>query len=148
VQDVISEGYRIPFHATPPITHLRQHQPHMSKEDEQAIDQEIAALIDKHAIEPAMGDGFRSRLFTIIKKTGDLRPVLNLKPLNQYVEKVSFKMESTKLVCNMLRKNDFLTSIDLKDAFLHVPISPTHRHYLQFVWKGQVYQFRTLPATY
>lgn len=117
----------------------------MSQQDETAIEEEIQALLDKGAIEPAAGAGFRSRLFTIVKKTGDLRPVLNLRPLNQYVEPASFKMESTKMVCAMIRKKDFLTSIDLKDAFLHVPIAASHRHFLQFVWKNQVYQFKTLP---
>jgi len=145
VLDVIGAGYQIPFHTTPPTTNLQQHRSSVSKEDEQAIDQEIAALLDKQAIEPATAAGFRSRLFTIVKKTGDLRPVLNLRPLNQYVEQESFKMETTKTVCSMILKNDFLTSIDLKDAFLHVPISPNHRRYLQFQWKGKIYQFRTLP---
>jgi hypothetical protein len=117
----------------------------MSSEDEQAIEEEIAALLEKQAIEPATDPGFRSRLFTIVKKTGDLRPVLNLRPLNQYVEQTSFKMETTKTVCAMVYKNDYLTSIDLKDAFLHVPVAPAHRRYLQFQWKGRIYQFRTLP---
>jgi hypothetical protein len=117
----------------------------VSTEDEHAIEEEIRALLDKKAIEPAMAAGFRSRLFTIVKKTGDLRPVLNLRPLNQYVTQESFKMETTKTVCSLIQKNDYLTSIDLKDAFLHVPISPSHRHFLQFQWKDRLYQFRTLP---
>lgn len=110
-----------------------------------AIDKEVQALLDKHAIEPSSQPGFRSRLFTIVKKTGDLRPVLNLRPLNQFVNQESFKMESTKLVCSMIQKNDYLTSIDLKDAFLHVLITPSQRKYLQFQWKDKIFQFRTLP---
>ena len=142
---MIGAGYQIPFHTTPPTTNLQQHWSSVSKEDEKAVEEEIAALLDKQAIEPATAPGFRSRLFTIVKKTGDLRPVLNLRPLNQYVEHEFFKMKTTKTVCSMILKNDFLTSIDLKDAFLHVPIAPTHRKYLQFQWKGKTYQFRTLP---
>lgn len=143
--NVVGEGFHIPFHTTPPTTNQRHSQSHMSKEDEHAIEKEIEALLEKRAIEPATDAGFRSRLFTIIKKTGDLRPVLNLRPLNQYVKQESFKMESTKLVCNMIQKNDYLTSIDLKDAFLHVLVAPSHRKFLQFQWKGKIYQFRTLP---
>ena len=35
-------------------------------------------------------------------------------------------------------------SIDLKDAYLQVPIHPDSRSYLWFVADGQVYQFKTL----
>ena len=54
-------------------------------------------------------------------------------------------METIKSVCNMLQKNDYLTSIDLADAFLHILIHPSHRKYLQFQWHGRQYQFRVLP---
>ena len=36
---------------------------------------------------------FISTVFSVPKKTGDFRPVVNLKPLNQFVEKIHFKME-------------------------------------------------------
>jgi hypothetical protein len=119
--------------------------PQLAKSEQEAIEKEVLSLLAKRAIEHASGPGFQSRLFTITKKTGDLRPVLNLKPLNQYVEPASFKMETVKTVCSMLLKNDYLTSIDLTDAFLHVLVDPAHRKYLQFQWQGQAYQFRTLP---
>lgn len=54
-------------------------------------------------------------------------------------------MESLKSACMMINKGDFLTSIDLADAFLHVLIHQTSRRYLQFAWEGQLFQFRVLP---
>lgn len=54
-------------------------------------------------------------------------------------------METIQTICSMMQKNDYLTSIDLKDAFLHILIHPDYRRYLQFNWKGLTYQFRTLP---
>jgi len=117
----------------------------MNQEERRAIEDEVIALLAKRAIEHASGPGFRSRLFTIPKKTGDLRPVLNLRPLNRFVQSDSFKMETIQMVCTMITKHDYLTSIDLKDAFLHILISPAFRKYLQFEWKGQIFQFRTLP---
>lgn len=145
IHSIIGKGYQIPFQRTPPTTAAYQTAPQVSKEEQLIIEREILALLAKRAIEHASGPGFRSRLFTIPKKTGDLRPVLNLKPLNRFVRQESFKMETVKTVCSMLQKKDFLTSVDLKDAFLHVLIDPIHRKYLQFVWQGRTYQFRTLP---
>jgi hypothetical protein len=54
-------------------------------------------------------------------------------------------MESIKMVCNIINRKDYLTSIDLQDAFLHILIHPSSRKYLQFHWKGKQYQFRVLP---
>ncbi|KAF9347417.1 hypothetical protein BGX26_001081 [Mortierella sp. AD094] len=53
-----------------------------SKQQTEAIEQEILALLQKQAIEEATSNGFTSTLFTIPRKTGDLRSVLNLRPLN------------------------------------------------------------------
>ena len=56
------------------------------------------------------------------KKTGDLGPVINFKPLNEFVEKIHFKMDNVYLVKNVLKAGDYLGSIDLKDAYFSTPI--------------------------
>ena len=35
--------------------------------------------------------------------------------------------------------------LDLKDAYLQVPIHPDHHKFLQFQWEGKTYQFKCLP---
>jgi hypothetical protein len=35
-------------------------------------------------------------------------------------------------------------SIDLRDAYLHVPLFPKHRQYLRFCIQGRCYQWKTL----
>ena len=37
--------------------------------------------------------GYKSQLFSVPKKDGGTRPIINLKGLNTYVETVHFKME-------------------------------------------------------
>ena len=37
------------------------------------------------------------------------------------------------------------TSLDLMDAYFHIPIAPSFRKCLRFVSDNAVYQFRTLP---
>ena len=112
-----------------------------------AIEKEILAMLSKKAIEEVHPNsyGFRSRLFTVPKKTGDLRPILNLRPLNQFIPQRHFKMETLKQVCTMINQGDYLTSIDLTDAFMHVLVHQSSRRFLQFTWKGRLFQFRVLP---
>ena len=70
------------------------------------------------------------------------RLVVNLKPLNRFVTKKHFKMENAAMVRSLLRKDDWMTTIDLKDAFLSVPIQADHRKFLRFQWKGALYEFQ------
>ena len=35
--------------------------------------------------------------------------------------------------------------LDLKDAFLHVPISARVKKFLRFKWKGKLYEWHVLP---
>ena len=54
-------------------------------------------------------------------------------------------METVKSVRQAMRLNDWAVSIDLTDAYLHVPIHHQSRKYLRFVHEGQVYHFMALP---
>jgi hypothetical protein len=49
------------------------------------IESEISALLEKRAIEETQEIGFISSIFTIPKKSGGFRPVINLKALNNFV---------------------------------------------------------------
>jgi hypothetical protein len=114
----------------------------------EALDQEVSSLVAKGAVECVVqshSPGFYSRLFVVPKKNGKLRPVLDLSPLNTFLRKMAFKMETPALVRQCLRQGDFATSIDLADAYFHVGIHPASRSWLRFVWKGQTFQFRVLP---
>ena len=87
--------------------------------------------------------GFYSRIFLVPKKIGKLRPVIELSILNQYIRKQPFKMETVKSVRQSIL-NDWAVSIDLMDAYLHVPIHPQSRKYLRFIYGHQVFQFTVL----
>ena len=43
------------------------------------------------------------------------------------------------------RKGEWVTSIDLTDAYLHIPIHPQSRKFLRFHHRGVAYQFTSLP---
>ena len=88
--------------------------------------------------------GFYSTLFLVPKKSGKLRPVTNLRPLNNYLLKKHFKMDTLSKVLNVVIPGDWAVSIDLTDAYLHVPIFPKHRQFLRFCILGHCYQWKAL----
>jgi hypothetical protein len=54
-------------------------------------------------------------------------------------------METLKTTCQIINRGDYLTSIDLSDAFLHILVHESSRKYLQFEWDGHLFQFKVLP---
>ena len=54
-------------------------------------------------------------------------------------------MLTAKSLVRTIRPGDWFTSIDLKDAFFHIPIYPPHRKFLRFGFQGKVYEYTVLP---
>ena len=107
---------------------------------------EIDTMMEKGVLEivPDPGPGFYSRLFLVEKASGGWRPVIDLSPLNEFIQQTPFRMETPSSVLLAVRENDFLASIDLKDAYFQVPVHPASRKLLRFVSSGKVYQFKAL----
>ena len=54
-------------------------------------------------------------------------------------------MENVFSLRDIMKKGDWLAKIDLKDAYLTVPMAKAHQKYLRFQWQGKVYEFKSLP---
>ena len=54
-------------------------------------------------------------------------------------------METTRSIRKALSPGDWVTSINLKDAYFHIPVHPDFRKYLRIVVGGKVFQFKALP---
>ena len=103
-------------------------------------------MLAKGAIEQSSGGaGFYSSIFVFPKCTGGLQPILNLKHFNHYMHIPSFKMPTIRHVWQLIQHGDYAFSIDLQDAYLHIPIVKHHHHFLQFVWHNVPYQWKVLP---
>ena len=57
----------------------------------------------------------------------------------------SFKMPTLKHVQQLIQHGDYTFSIDLQDAYLHIPIVKHHHCFLHFVWRNVPYQWQVLP---
>ena len=53
-------------------------------------------------------------------------------------------MDTFDTATNLITKDCFMASLDLKDAYYSVPIACEHRKYLKFFWKDKLYQFKAL----
>ena len=115
--------------------------------EEAVIDLEVVKLLSKRVIEPnghSHGE-IISDVFMRVKKDGGHRMILNLKNLNKYANKLHFKMDTLNTIIQLVEKDCFMASIDLKDAYYSVPIARSARKYIRFFCRGQLYQFTCLP---
>ena len=149
---VVKNGYNIQLWKNPKtLTNKKHFNVSMTKTEQAAIDQHVLELIDDGAVEQVTDQrdlmfGVVSSLFCVKKKgTRELRPCLNLKKFNDYTVYKKFKMEGLSSVREIIRPNDFLTKVDLKKAYHHIPVHTHARKYLQFIWHDTTYQFKCLP---
>ncbi len=80
------------------------------------------------------------------KKTGDLRPILNLRG---FCGSIPFAWKLSSILLG-IHQGWWMVSLDLKGDYLHVPIHRSHWQYLRFaLWNSTgvlvVYQWKCLP---
>ncbi len=54
-------------------------------------------------------------------------------------------MLTLKQVVSQIKSKDWFVTIDLKDAYFHISILPSHREFLRFAFGGEAYKYRVLP---
>ena len=139
--------HHIEFEAESPTQRIRPNKIHFSPEEIAIIDAEIAKLVSKEILTLVnyTPDSFISNIFIRPKKDGTHRVILNLKPLNEFVDYHHFKMDTFRTALKLIRPGCFMASADLKVAYYSIPIAEEDRKFLMFEWKGKYHQFTCLP---
>ena len=132
---------------TYPIQKKIPNLPNLNLEQKQILQKEILDLEQKSAIVRVapLQDHYISNMFTVPKKDGGFRPIINLRPLNVFLHYQHFKMEGLYMVQDLIERDYYLCKIDLKDAYLTIPVNQNDQKFLRFIWKGNLFQFQTLP---
>ena len=86
-----------------------------------------------------------SRLFTVPKDETDIRPIIDLSFLNQFILTPTFKMEHLEKTLRLLQHPSWAGIVDVQDAFLSVWIAPAFRKYFCFFLNGVMYMFKRMP---
>ena len=140
----IVRGYKIDFMLPPVATSVRQ--PCFTQIEEKALQKVIEDLLEKQVIERSTHEPgeFISPVF-LRPKNGKLRLILNLKKLNENIPPIHFKMDTIQSCINLMKKNCFMASLDIVDAYYAVSIHPTSQKYLKFQVGTQLYKYIALP---
>ena len=61
------------------------------------------------------------------------------------MKKFQFKLDTIKVIRQMIIKDDFFISVDLSKAYYHLPVNKEHQQYLGFSINGKYYRMLALP---
>ena len=93
------------------------------------IQKEVEELHAKGVIEPSSpGAGFYLSMFVVLKHTGGLQPILNLKQFSHYLH-IPFKIPTIRHVWQLIPCGDYAFFIDVKDAYFNIHIVKHHYHF-------------------
>ena len=149
VVQILKEGYTLPFRVRPKLTRSPTViSCYVNPQRNSYLLEALHQLIDKNAVEQVMNKtslSFFNRLFLVPKPNNKWRPILDLSHLNPFLKTEKFKMETPETIRTSLQGGEWVTSIDFKDAYFHIPIQEQSRKYLRFHVQGQTYQFKALP---
>lgn len=157
---IISEGLIILLHSPVPRNRFQRWErvnrvknPGNFSEAEIALEQKIQDELNLGAItqvtDPTeISKLYLSRTFTVPKKGGSWRKVLDCRPLNASAISEHFKMETLSMVRQVARKNDYMVKIDIQDAYLHVPLHPQSKNLLAFASNGRAYRYNAMAFGY
>ncbi|KAG1138305.1 hypothetical protein G6F37_010754 [Rhizopus arrhizus] len=114
-------------------------------EEQMHINSAVKKFLDGGMIEisPTQNRNFLSKFFTLQEKTRR-RPILDCQKLNSFIQVEHFKIEGVPALRELIERDDFICKIDLKDAYVVVPIHPESQDFLSFENEGVVYRYKSL----
>ena len=124
VQGYSLELIKAPTQLSPPG------QMHLLGRQETLMREKIKSLLEKGAIERVRvphHPQYISQMFFVLKKDGSMRPVFNLKGLNQFLHWEHFKMENVQMIRDLIQEGDWMVKMDLKDAYFALLIRQEDR---------------------
>ena len=111
------------------------------------LDEIFHSLIENQAVEEVMVQSsldFYNRFF-LVPKQKEVEANLGCKQTELVSQNRNFKIETAETPRLPLQQGEWVTSLGLRDAYFHIPISQRLRKYLWFHLNGQTYHFRALP---
>ena len=137
----VRRGYHWNWKDKPPPLSL----PKLS-EQRPEVQLEVQKLLDLGAIyEVPVQKCFLSRIFTVPKEPTGTRLILNVSSLNEFILVPPLTMSNHITLSRRLPTPAWLASLDLKDAYLHVPIRQNLHKFLALSCWGKLFFFRALP---
>ena len=153
----LNRGYRLPFELGAesearallsthcPATLIPSYSP--TSEKGRVLKEMMATLLEKQVIEVIQFDqlAFFNVVFLRPKPGGKWRLILDVSRLNKFLVTASFKMDTVQVIRQAVEEDSWATSIDLTDAYHHIPVHENYRCFLAFQVGATRYRYCACP---
>ena len=145
--NIMLEGLRPNFHTPPPVSLDPPPEALTSSRQVGSLLEFIPGWLDWGIVREVTDriPLFFSRMFTVLKKNGKKRPILDLSRLNKLISTPQFRMETLEKIIKQITYRMWGTSVDITDAYLHVPIPPEFQIYFAFRLGLRTFVFQVMP---
>ena len=144
--DIMTQGLHIKFHSIPPLSLLPPPEAITNVKQTKIIETFIPGWIKRDIIREILIPQplYFSRMFSVLKKNGKVRPIIDLSALNKMLCIPSFRMETVDSICKTIVFAMWGTSLDITDAYLHVPLHWDIHKYFAFSLGQRIFVFQVL----
>ena len=150
---LVARGHKIKFENGAPELSLPlpEFETKLPPEQMVIVRKEIGDLVRKGALrqlshtKAVRNKGFYSQIFVVPKPNGKWRTIINLNPLNRFVRKETFKMDTVKDVHSVLERECYAGVVDLSVAYYTCSLYKDSRKYCRFIFEKKIYEFCALP---
>jgi len=128
----IENGVPLPLHKVPQLCILRNFC--LDNLQTLFVEEELSHLLCLGAICPlgCLETPHVSPIGVVPKKKSGSQLIINMRLLNIAISPPCFKYKDLASLAPLLKEGDYMTMINLKDGFFHVPVLPSHQALMSF----------------
>lgn len=109
------------------------------------IDEEVQSMLENNIIEPSSSP-WSSPVLMVPKKDGNYRFCVDYRKLNKVTRNDAYPIPFVSAILDRLRNAKYLSSLDVKSAYWHIPVAEDSRPLTAFSIPGRgLFQFKRLP---
>ena len=140
---VSTTPYKIKVKTTPTFTPAKL--PSYNIDAEEFLQKEVEKLLHEGKIERVSATDSYAVPFAVNKNSTFYRMVVNFKPINDYIQCPPSEFTPIQKLLSGLESSTIFSTLDLKNAFLQIPLHELSRKYTTFRTKSGYYQYTVLP---
>lgn len=134
ILSIVRDGYTIPFEHYPPGIFLRNQR--YSLTHAAFVADAISKLLQSHrVVELSSPPCVVNALSVSVQANGKKRHILDLRHVDQYLQKHRVKYQDWKVALSYFQKGSYMISFDLKSGYPHIDTRADYQQFLGFAGK-------------
>ena len=117
--------------------------PHNIK-DVDEIERQLRLMITMGLISRSESE-WRFPTFIVPKKNGEARIVFDYRKLNAITKRLAYSLPSIQQLMGKFKDKSWISTIDIKSGYWHIPIREADRCKTAFIFNGKVYEWNVMP---